>query len=821
MGEPGGETEGTLQRIPRMVRFASDLARAARTLRRAPAFTVASAAIAAAGIGAVTAIFSLVDPILLRPLPYAAPGKLVMVWERDADGADSRIGYATFKDLQDESRTLASAAAMGSWQPTIAGGDGAPERLTGQRVTWRFFALLGVEPALGRSFVAAEDAPGQPRGIILTDGLWRRRFGGDPAIVGRAVTLDGDAMEVLGVLPAGFDDVFEPGAEIFRVLGYGVAQPWACRTCRHLRMVARIAGTATRRSASAELNGLSQRIVAAHPSEYPAAGVDLVPVQAEVTREARPALVAMLSAALFLLLVSAANVISLGLARAARRGPEFAVRRALGSGRAHLARQLVAEGVLLAVAGGVGGLALAAAALRLLVAHLPADLPRLAAVRLDPEALALAAIVTLGLGLSAGLAPLATAAGRRPLAATRSAAGVAGARSQRGRAAIVVAEVAVTLMLLVGCGLLARSLLTLLAVDPGFDPGHLLTLEIQSTGGRYADDTAVWDYHDRVRAAAAAVPGVVAAEVASQLPLGGNFDGFGVQAQDRPLPNPELAPGAQRYAVSAGYLSALRIPLLAGRAFVAADGEASAPPVAIVSNSLAHRLWGGESAVGKRIEVGDAGWRTVVGVCGDVRHTGLESSDLSGFYLPERQWRQADSEAVLVVRTATDPAALASSVVHAVRAVDPAQPIQRVRTGGELIATTTARRRLALTLFVAFALVATLLSAAGVYGALAGAVAERRRDIGIRAALGATPLEIVNLVLRQGLALAGIGLALGLGGALALARYLRALLFGIEPTDPPTLAAGVLLLAGVALAACLLPAWRAMRVDPVTALRAD
>ncbi len=811
----------SLPSLPSLPMSFSDLARAAKTLRRAPGFTLATVLILAAGLGATTAIFSVVNPILLRPLPYAAPGDLMVVWEKDADGSNSRTGYATYVDLATESGTLESSAVMGSWLPTISGGTGDPERLAGERVSWRFFDMLGVKPVVGRSFVAAEDAPGQPRVVMLTYGLWQRRFGGDSSIVGNTVTLDGNAVEVVGVLPAGFDDVFEPGTQIYRVLAYGVTQPWACRTCRHLRMVSRLKRDVTRDAASAELNALSARIVGEHPTDYPATGINLVPVQQEVTRQVRPALMSVLVAAVILFLIAGANVTSLGLARAARRSEEFAVRRALGSGRIHLVRQLLSEGLLLAAGGGIAGVLIAWGAVRALVATLPMDMPRLAAVRLDAAAVLVAGLMALGLGVLVGLAPLGVVGGRHPFDAMRGAARLIGPRKHAARAGIVVAEVALALMLLVGTGLLARSLLTLLAVNPGFDPDHLLTLEIQSTGPRYDDDAAVWNYHDRVRDAVAAVPGVVSADVTTEVPLGGNFDGNGVRAQDKPLDNPELAPSGQRYAVSPGYLRAMRIPVLEGRDFGTADAADSAPRVAIVSASLARRIWGSERAIDKRIQVSNRDWRTVVGVAGDVRHTGLETNDLFGFYIPERQWPWSDAQVVLVVRTATDPVALAPSVRRAVRSIDPAQPITNVRTGSEMIATSTARRRLALTLFAAFGLVATLLSAAGVYGVLAGAVAERRREIGIRNALGATPRGILTLVLRQGLALAGIGLALGLAGAIALSRYLRAMLFGIGPTDPLTLTGTVMLLAGVALTACLVPAWRAMRVDPVTALRAE
>jgi putative ABC transport system permease protein len=802
----------------RMARIFYDLAKAAKTLRRSPGYAFATVAIASVGLAATTAIFSVANPILLRPVPYPAPDQLAIVWEKDVDGSSRRMGYATFVDLSRDATTLQSAAVEGGWLPTISGGDGDPERLHGQRVSWQFFNVLGVAPALGRSFLEADDDPDAPRVVVLTYGLWQRRFGGDPSIVGRTVTIGETPMEVIGVLPATYDDVFDPGTQIYRILAYDVSASYACRTCRHLRMVARIKHDVSRDAATAEMNGLSARLVADHPTEYPAAGLNLVDVEEEVTREVRPALLSVLAAAVLLLVIACANVTSLRLARLTRRREEFAVRRALGAGRAEFARQLLSEGLLVALPAGAISLALAWAAMHALVAQLPTSVPRVSAVHLDGAAFAVAAFLTLGLGVLVGLGPLATVGGRQPFHAMRSAARLTRTGRHGGQAGMIVAEVALALMLLVGTGLLARTLLILLSVNPGFDPDNLLTMEFQSSGARYPDDAAVWNHHDRVHEAVAAVPGVVSAAVTTQLPLGGNFDGFGVHALDKPLPNPELAPGAQRYAVSAGYLAAMGIPLLEGRAFTSSEAADSVPKVAVVSASLAHRIWGDESAIGKQIQVGGSGWRTVIGVAGDVRHTGLETSDLHGYYVPERQWPWSQS-AVLVVRTVADPASMVASVRQAVRSVDPAQLIVDVRTGQELIATSTGRQRVTLTVFAIFGIVATFLSAAGVYGVLAGAVAARRREIGIRAALGATPRAIVNLVLRQGLALAGSGLVLGLIGALALTRYMRAMLYGIEPTDPLTVSATVGLLALVALGACLVPAWRALSVDPVTTLR--
>ena len=831
------ETRGSRAIQPRrgdgiVAAFIRDLHAAGKTLRHARGFTVTVVLITAVGIGATTAIFSVANPILFSPLPYAAPEHLVMVWERASDGSNNRTGYATFADLSREGRTLQSSAAIAGWQPTIATGDGDAERLRGQSVSWQFFEMLGLGPAIGRGFVQADDQPGEPRVAVLTHGLYQQRFGSDSSLVGKTILLDGRPYGVIGILPAGFDDVFQPGTQIYRTLSYAASQPWACRTCRHLRMVARIHPDVAVDAAATELNMLSTQLVAEYPTEYPAAGINLVPVHEEVTRQARPALMAVLIAAGFLLLIACANITNLQIARSVRRGNEFAVRVALGAGIPQLVRQLLAEGSLLALSGGVAGVLLAAGAITMLKPYLPEDLPRLGAVGLDISALIFSVGVTFAVGLLVGLAPLATA--RRAQTQAFRAGRSATRRSDVGRGAIVVGEVALALMLLTGTGLLGRSLLTLLAVDPGFEAERLLTLEIQSTGPNYGEDAAVWSYHDRVRDAVTAIPGVVAAAVSTQLPLGGNFDGNGIMAEDKPLDNPELAPGGQRYAVSPEYLSTMQIPILEGRNFTADDGPGNKSEqasdagggkagVTILSASLARRIWGEESALGKRIRVGGPSrpWLTVVGIAGDVRHTGLDQTELHGFYVPERQWYWADNQVVLVVRTATRPLSLAPQIVQAVRDIDPSQPVMHLRPGDQLIATSTAQRRLALMLFAAFGIVAALLSAAGVYGVLAGAVAERRREIGIRTALGATPRAIVQWVLRQGMAMAVGGLVLGLVGSILLTRYLRAMLFGIEPTDPATLGGTALVVALVALGACLIPAWRALRVDPVTVLKAD
>ncbi|HEX6630490.1 MAG TPA: ABC transporter permease, partial [Gemmatimonadaceae bacterium] len=525
---------------PSVPAFAADLRHAARVLRRAPFFTAFCTLTFGLAIGAAAALFSVVKPLLLEPLPYARPGQLVMVWDRSDEGDRTNIGYATIDDLRREARTLESAAAVGSWEPTLS--EGEAERLVGQRVSASFFHTLGVRPAIGRDFAAAEDAPGRTSVVILSHGLWQRRFGGDSALVGGTIALDGERYLVAGVLPAGFESILDPEAQIWRVLGYDVSQPWACRTCRHLRMVARVRDGVTREAAAAELAGLSAALVAEHPEDYGRAGPFVSPMRDEVSRDVRPVLLAVLGAVGLVLLIAVVNVANLQLARAIRREGELAIRAALGAGRARLARQFVAEGLLLAVLGGAAGVALAHALLPALLARVPRELPRQGDVRLDGAVLAATAALTLLLGLVVGLVP-AWHGGRAALFGALRDGGRSGGGRRRLRSGLVVGEVALALVLLVGAGLLGRSLVRLLSVDVGFDAARLLTLEVQATGPAYDSASAVYANRDRLRAEVAALPGVRAVATASQLPLSGSVDEYGVRVQDRPAEKLQIASG--------------------------------------------------------------------------------------------------------------------------------------------------------------------------------------------------------------------------------------------------------------------------------------
>ena len=812
----------TPHEVELMSSFLSDLRLAVRLLVRAPTFTAAAVLTLGIAIGATAAIFSVANPVLIRPLPYRHADRVMVVWEKERDGSRSTVGFTTIRDYTDRATTFESAAALGDWQPTLSEGN-EPERLQGLRVSSNYFHTLGVQPALGRDFRADEDVPGAQRVVIISHALWQRRFGGDPSVIGRSVSIGGTMMPVVGVMPEGFDDVTAPGSQIWRILGYAVTDPYACRTCRHLRMIARLKPGVALERAQSELTKVHKAIAAEHPEDYGSPDALVAPLQSEVTRQYRPALLALGAAVGLMLVIAIANMANLQLARLVRREEEFAIRTALGATTPRLTRQSLTEALLIGALGGVAGLVVAWLAIPALVRQLPPLLPRLGAIHLDVAALAVIAAIVVVSTMVVGLVP------RRGRRVSNIADGLRGGRRLTGtrqsavRAGLIVAEMAFALMLLVGAGLLARSVIRLLDVDKGFDASNLLTLEINSVGPRYETDQAVFAYHDKVRDAVRALPGVVSVGVVNQLPLGGNIDLYGVGAQDKPEPDPAKVPSGDRYVVSADYLSTMRIPIVEGRPFTPAEERDTVNMVVLVSQALATRLWPGESAIGKRIRMGgpERPFRAIIGVTGNVHHQGLDATQLMSFYVPERQWFSSDNQEMLVVRTRGNPTAMAGAVRRAIRQIDPAQPIVKVAAMDDVVAASTGQRRLALTLFTCFALAAVLLAVAGIYGVLAGNVAERTREIGLRAALGATPRNILQLVVGQGARLAVVGLSVGLFGAFALTRSLRALLFGVGPNDPVTMVMATAVLLAAALAACLVPAVRALRVDPSQAFRVD
>lgn len=806
--------------------LAADLRAAARTLRRAPLFTSAAMLTLAVAIATVVAIYGVAAPVVLRPLPYHEPSRVVLVREQDPDGNPANVGWETWRDLAARARAIERSAVRGGWMPVLAGAGAtdAAERVSGLRVSWQYFATLGVRPALGRDFVAADDTFDERNKVILSHGLWARRHAADPAVVGRSIDVEGTPMLVVGVMPAGFEDALAPETQLWRVLGYDATRPYACRTCRHLGMVARVREGVALDDAARDLSAALASIVAEHPRDYASDRTTIVALQEAAAGATRAPLLALLAATGLLLAIAIANVAGLQLARAVRREGEFAVRLALGAGRMRLARQLLGEGVVIAAVAGAVGAALAAVALPLLVRRMPEAVAGLSRARVDGAALLVALVVSACAALLVGIAPLWRLERRAASSGWR-----AGARTTRGgvravRAAIVAGEIAVATVLLAATGLVGRSLVSLLAVDPGFRAENLLTVEYAVRGVRYDSASAIYAHHQRAVESVGALPGVVAAGVASQLPLGGGMDMYGVHAEDARLANPELAPVADRYVVSPGWLAAMGIRVLRGRAFDDADTrETGGEPAAIVSASLARRLWPAGSAVGRRLRIGgpDSPLHTVVGVVGDVRHSGLDDAEPQQVYVPLGRWRFADSDVTLAVRTTGDAAVTAGAVRRALVGLDRTLPVGRVATMEQVIARSTAQRRFALQLLGAFGAVALLLTVAGLYALLAGSVAERTRELGVRSALGATPRALLSLVMRDGARLTMLGLVVGLAGAAAGTRMLRSLLFGVAPGDPVTLASIAALLATVALLACLVPARRAVRVSPTEALRGE
>jgi len=825
--------EGRMRFNEALHRVRQDVRFAVRQLARAPGFTLLASVTLALGIGASTAIFSAVNPILFEPLPYPHADRILVVSDVTPDGGPLDVTFGTFRELAARSRSFDALAVMKPWQPT-ASGAGEPERLEGQRVSADYFRVLGVSPALGRSFEPADDQPNGPRVVVLGHALWQRRFGGDASIVGRDIRLDDNPYTVIGVMPATLENVLAPSAALWAPLQYGASfAPDSREWGHHLRMVGRLRPGLTTERATSELAAIARAAVPEYPRvPWASLGNGLVvgSLQESVTRGVRPALLAVLGAVMLLLLIACVNVTNLVLARGAQRRGEFALRVALGAGRGRLVRQLLTESLLLALLGGALGIVVALLGVRALVTLSPPGLPRLDVIHLDAPVLAFALGVTALTGLVVGLLPaLQTSRGELRAGLGESSRRASGGEHRSVRGLLVVAEVALALVLLVSAGLLLRSLERLFAVDVGFDASPLLTMQVQSTGHRFDDDSVRYRYFERVLDEVRGVPGVVAAGFTTQLPLSGELDVYGVHLEEddaRSAGGDDGDGAALRYAVTPGYLQAMRIPLRRGRLLDARD-RAAAPRAVLINESFARRRFPGRDPIGQRLRFGprEGDWYTVVGVVGDVKQASLGLTLSDAIYVTPAQWHWVDRLMSLVVRvecprrSRCDPAALAPAVRRAVWSVDRDQPIVRVATMKQLVAMSAAERRFALVLFEAFGLAALVLAATGIYGVLAGSVGERTREIGVRSALGASRVSIVALVVRQGMGLTGLGVVIGLVGAAAASQAIVTLLFGVSRLDLVTYLGVIALLAGVSAAACWVPAWRAARVDPAIALR--
>jgi putative ABC transport system permease protein len=798
----------------------ADLRYAARRLRSAPLFTAVATLTLALGVGATTAIFSVVSPILLEPLPYPDADRIASITELGRDGSRNAGTFGVYHELSQRARSFAALSVIRVWQPSVTGAD-RPERLDGQRVTASYFRVLGVRPAIGRDFEPADDVPNAPNVVVLADALWRRRFGGDPAIIGRSVKLDDTPYVVIGIMPPAFENVLSATAGVWAPLRYDISEDRAWG--HHLRTIGRLAPGVGIDRASRNVNEVGRAVInARRPASYDTATRFIATrLQDDLTRGVRPALLAILGAVGLVLVIACVNVTNLLLGRGAQRRGEFALRTALGAGRRRLIRQLLTESLLLSALGGALGMVAAAVGVRALVALSPQELPRLASVGIDSSVLTFGIVLTTLIGLAFGLAPAIQASRLGPSHDLQHASRRTAGGRERTRAALVVAEVALALVLLVGSGLLLRSVQRLFAVSSGFDSSGLVTMQVQVASRRFAENDARQRFFDDALDAVQRVPGVEQAAYTSLLPLSGDRDEYGAHF-DATADQPARSYSVFRYAVSPAFLETMRIPLRRGR-LIAEGDRAGSPRVVLLSESLARRALPGVDPVGQRMRIGpsDSEPFTIVGVVGDVKQMSLALSQSEAVYIPASQWPWIDNAMSFVARTRGGGAALAPAIRDAIWSVDKDQPVVRVATMDELVATSAANRRFVLVLFEVFALTALVLAVAGIYGVLSGSVTERTREIGVRSALGASHGNILGLIVRQGLGLTALGIILGLGGAVVTTRAITTMLYGVSRLDPLTYVAVVALLGTASLIACAVPAWRAGRVDPVTALRSD
>lgn len=804
-----------------------DLRYSVRLLRKNPAFTVVALVALALGIGANTAIFSVVDTVLLRPLPYDDPGRLVKLWTRfvgiGLPNNQNAVSAPEFADFHTLNQSFSHIAAISGDSFNISE-RGLPERVEGASVSPSLFPLLGVRARLGRVFLPEEGQTGRDNVVLLGDALWRRRFGGDPALVGRKLRINGRSFQVIGILPRGFQ--FPADADIWTPLAFSNEDLSPNNRGSHgLEVLARVKPGLSVVQARADMSAVGQRMMELHP-EYPYRQYDfaviVTPLLEEIVGDIKTALWILMFAVALVLLIACANVANLLLARASGREREMAIRTALGAGRRRLVRQLLTESVILSVLGGAAGLLLARWGLRVLTTISAASFPRIAEAHMDMRVLGFTMLISIATGVVFGLAPafhvsLVTQASLKEGGRGSS----AGRTSQTLRRALVVTEIALSLVLLAGSGLLLKSFVRLMEVDPGFRPDSVLTLRMSLPDAKYPQPAQIRSFYREVTDRVSKLPGVETAGLISALPLSGSGGSGTTTVDSRAVSGNDASPEADWRPVSPGYFKAMGIRLLAGRYFDDRDTDTAAP-AAIVDETMARTYWPNEDAVGKRIKLGEAKssrpWMTIVGVVRHVRYRTLEAQSRVTLYWPHPQF-PFSSMSLAIRSSAADPRALAATVQRTVLTVDPDQPIYKIRTMNELMADSVARRRLAMLLLAIFAVAALVLAAVGIYGVMSYSVTQRSNEIGIRMALGASRGSVLRLVLGQSLRLTLFGVTLGLAGSLIMAGVISSLLFNVRPRDPLTFTLVVLVLTFVALVASYLPAYRATKVDPMISLR--
>lgn len=804
-----------------------DLRYGIRVLLKAPGFTVVAVLALALGIGANTAIFSLVNTLLLRPLPFAEPDRLVMVSGRNPQKGLSRseVTPADWLDYRTQNQVFEGIAAFRTTRFTLTG-QGEPELVDGALVSSDFFSLLGLQPFQGRTFQSEEEQPGHDRVAIVSHSLWQRRFGSRASLAGQSLTLNGESYTVVGILSP--EMKFPTNNEMAGAFELCVplalnALDQTNRSNHVLLGVARLRRGVTEEQAQSEMIHIARQLEEQHPDTHAGWSINMSRLRDEVVGDFRTALLTLMVAVSFVLLIACANVANLLLARAATRQKEMAIRTALGAGRLRIVRQLLTESMLLALVGGIIGVLLAFWGIDLLRSASADSLPSTAVIKLDGSVLLFTLLVSLLTGIIFGLAP-ALAAAKTDLHDTLKEGGrssTAGGRRSWLRSTLVVTEVALSVALLVGAALMIRSFVRLLEVDPGFNPDRLLTMQLQLPLSKYREERQQADFYEQLVRKVSVLPGVEAAGAINHLPLDGSNSSTSFHIEGHPLPAAGEAPAATNWrSITPGYFHTLGMTLLQGQQFSERD-TAESPAVVIINETMARRFWPGENPLGKRIRPINPGqdepWAEIVGIMRDVRHWGLDREAQAEAYYPHTQ--QPVRRMTLVVRTGSEPSQMVAAVRRQVGTLDQDLPVSKIRTMEQLLEASFSGRRFNMLLMGVFAVAALLLACIGLYGLMAYSVTQRTHEIGIRVALGAQPLDIFKLITRQGMTLVLIGIVTGLSVAFALTRLISGLLYGVSATDPWVFIGVALLLILVALLACLIPARRATKVDPLVALR--
>jgi putative ABC transport system permease protein len=804
--------------------LSQDIRYALRRLLKSPGFAAVVILTLGLGIGANSAIFSVVNGVVFRSLPYPQPDRLIRLFQVGDDGGLATFTPMNYLDAQAGMHSLASSAALTGAGYTLTS-DGEPERVDGAETSASFFDVLGVSPAMGRGFLPDENQPGKTHVAVISHGLWTRRFNADPGILGRSVLLNSEPYTIVGVMPEGFS--YPTKRDVWTPLEYDTEFTQQSRGAWYLSIIARLKPEATVEQAAGEVAAIGRRLETEFPETNLNVKMTAVGLHSYITGDIKPKLLVLLAAVGFVLLIACANVANLLLARAAAREGEIAVRAALGAGRARLMRQLLTESVVLAIGGGLLGLLFAVLGTKLLLSLQPAGIPRLDVVRVDGAVIAFTAAIAIATGVLFGMIP-AFQATRGDLVGSLKEGGkgaLASRRAGRMREGLVIAEIALAVMLLAGAGLLMRSFARLQSVNPGFRTGESLTFRTALPAAAYREEAQRASFYQRAIERISALPGVTTVGAISGLPLSGTSFGFTFTIEGDPPPRPGEEPAMQTRVVTPGFFKAMDVPLLRGRGFAATDNAAS-PQVVLLNEAAVKRFFPSSNPIGRRIELGwgrgpgrPSNGGEVVGVVGSVKQFGLDEVEQPEIYIPHAQQPMAGM--TYVVHTAVEPTTLAGAVRRELKALDPSLPVTALEPLEAVVARSISQPRFYMLVLGIFAAVALVLASIGIFGVVSYAVAQRTREMGIRIALGATRERVMRMVLGNAMRLAVIGVVVGTFAAVAVSRTLATLLFDLSPTDPMTYVVVGVGLSFVALMASYLPAWRATRVDPVVALRAE